>query len=177
MGGIDKSDMLVHLYCTPMKAKRWYMRMFAYAIDISITNAWLIYRRDCKALAETGLPLKNFRIQVFRVASSHRKATSRPRRSLATPGILNTTVDVPTPVRGHRSHIPDNSMRFDLTLFHALIYTSHQTCKFCSKKGHILRSNVLCSVCKVHLCLNAERNCFVKFHERLPKCLEWSKLD
>ncbi|KAG0713763.1 PiggyBac transposable element-derived protein 3 [Chionoecetes opilio] len=167
MGGIDKSDMLVQLYRTPMKAKRWYMRLFPYAIDLSITNAWLIYRRDCKALAETGLPLKNFRIQVFRGASSQRAATSRPRRSFAAPGILNITIDVPTPVRGHRSHIPDNSVRFDLTLFHVPIYTSRQTCKFCSKKEHTLISNVLCSVCKVHLCLNAERNCFIKYHERV----------
>ncbi len=35
MGGIDKSDMLVHLYRTPMKSKRWYMWMVAYAIDVS----------------------------------------------------------------------------------------------------------------------------------------------
>ena len=27
MGGIDKSDMLVHLYKTPMKAKRWRLRV------------------------------------------------------------------------------------------------------------------------------------------------------
>jgi len=44
MGGIDKSDMLVHLYCTPMRAKRWYMRLVAYAIDISLTNAWIGFR-------------------------------------------------------------------------------------------------------------------------------------
>nr|XP_020502569.1 piggyBac transposable element-derived protein 3-like [Labrus bergylta] len=36
MGGIDKSDMLVHLYRTPMKSKRWYLRLFAYVIDVSI---------------------------------------------------------------------------------------------------------------------------------------------
>ncbi|KAK5909525.1 hypothetical protein CesoFtcFv8_003448 [Champsocephalus esox] len=59
MGGIDKSDMLVHLYRTPMKSKRWYMRMFAYAIDVSLTNAWIMYRRDCKALGVNGVPLKS----------------------------------------------------------------------------------------------------------------------
>ncbi|KAG0721902.1 hypothetical protein GWK47_045512 [Chionoecetes opilio] len=165
MGGIDNSDMLVHLNRIPMKAKRLYMRMFAYVIDLSITNAWIIYRRDCKALAETGLTLKNFRIQVFRSASGQRPGTSLPRRSSATPGSLNTTVDVPMPVRGHRSHVPDNSVRFDLTFFHAPVYTTRQTCKFCSRKGHILRPNVLCRVCKVNLCLNAERNCFIKYHE------------
>ncbi|XP_070814262.1 piggyBac transposable element-derived protein 3-like [Chaetodon trifascialis] len=46
MGGIDKSDMLVHLYRSPMKSKRWYMRLFAYAIDVSLTNAWVIYKQD-----------------------------------------------------------------------------------------------------------------------------------
>ncbi|KAG0726871.1 hypothetical protein GWK47_035735 [Chionoecetes opilio] len=166
MGDIDNSDMLVHLNRTPMKAKRWYMRMLAYVIDLSITNAWIqVYRRDCIALAETGLTLKNFRIQVFRSASGQRPGTSRPRRSSAAPGSLNTTVDVPMPVRGHRSHVPENSVRFDLTLFHAPVYTTHQTCRLCSRKGHILRSNVLCRVCKVNLCLNAEINCFIKYHE------------
>uniref|UniRef100_A0A672I0K1 PiggyBac transposable element-derived protein domain-containing protein n=1 Tax=Salarias fasciatus TaxID=181472 RepID=A0A672I0K1_SALFA len=117
MGGIDKSDMLVHLYRSPMKSKRWYMRLFAYAIDVSLTNAWVIYKRDCKALGVDGLSLKNFRIQVFRSASTRRPVMSRPRRSSA------------------------------------------------FQKGHILRSNILCRVCKVHLCLNADRNCFIKYHD------------
>uniref|UniRef100_A0A672GPT1 PiggyBac transposable element-derived protein domain-containing protein n=1 Tax=Salarias fasciatus TaxID=181472 RepID=A0A672GPT1_SALFA len=133
MGGIDKSDMLVHLYRSPMKSKRWYMRLFAYAIDVSLTNAWVIYKRDCKALA-------------FQAS-------------------LSTSVDVPKPVKGHRSHTPDHLVRFDLSLFHAPLHTTRQTCKHCSKKGHILRSNILCRVCKVHLCLNADRNCFIKYHE------------
>lgn len=47
MGGIDKSDMLVHLYRTPLRSKRWYLRLFAYAVDLSLTNAWVIYKRDC----------------------------------------------------------------------------------------------------------------------------------
>ncbi|MPD03558.1 hypothetical protein E2C01_099200 [Portunus trituberculatus] len=90
--------------------------------------------------------------------------TSRPQRSLASP-VLSTTVEVPKPVRGHRSHTPDKSQRFDLTLFHAPVHSSRQTCKYCSKKGNILRSNIVCSVCKVHLCLNADGNCFIKYHE------------
>uniref|UniRef100_A0A3Q3SSJ6 PiggyBac transposable element-derived protein domain-containing protein n=1 Tax=Mastacembelus armatus TaxID=205130 RepID=A0A3Q3SSJ6_9TELE len=59
----------------------------------------------------------------------------------------------------------NDCMRFDLMLFHAPVYPARQTCKYCSRKGHILRSNMACRVCKVHLCLNAERNCFIKYHE------------
>uniref|UniRef100_A0A673LD19 PiggyBac transposable element-derived protein domain-containing protein n=1 Tax=Sinocyclocheilus rhinocerous TaxID=307959 RepID=A0A673LD19_9TELE len=158
MGGIDKSDMLVHLYRTPMKSKRWYMRMFAYAIDVSLTNAWIMYRQDIKALAVDGLSLKNFRIQVFRSCSSQRPVMSLPQRSSSFPCAPSTSVDVPMPVRGHRSHTPDASVQFDMSLFHAPVYTNRQTCKYCSRKGNILRLNVVCRVCKVHLCLNAERN-------------------
>ena len=30
-----------------------------------------------------------------------------------------------------------------------------------------MRSNFLCRVRKVHLCLNGERNCFLQYHERV----------
>ncbi|XP_064100527.1 piggyBac transposable element-derived protein 3-like [Macrobrachium nipponense] len=52
MGGIDKSDMLTHLYRTPFKAKRYYMRLFAYLLDLIICNTWILYKRDCLALQE-----------------------------------------------------------------------------------------------------------------------------
>lgn len=64
IGDINKSDILVHLYKTPMKSKRWYLRLFAYVVDISLTNAWILYCRDCKALSENGMSQKNFRAEV-----------------------------------------------------------------------------------------------------------------
>ncbi|CAM4721466.1 unnamed protein product [Leuciscus chuanchicus] len=86
---------------------------------------------------------------------------SHPRRSSASQGSLSTSVAIPTPVRGHRSTNPAIHVRFDMSLFHAPVYTNRQTCKYCSRKGNIMRSNVVCRVCKVHLCLNAGRNCFL----------------
>ncbi|KAJ8402192.1 hypothetical protein AAFF_G00370570 [Aldrovandia affinis] len=134
MGGIDKSDMLVHIYRTPLKSKRWCMRLFAYAID------------------------------VFKDASSEKPVTSRPQRSAAgSPS--PTAADVPKSVQGHRSHTPANSVRFDESMFHVPVYTNRQTYKNCSRKGNILRSNMACLVCKVHLCLKPGRNCFIQYHE------------
>ncbi|XP_034041964.1 piggyBac transposable element-derived protein 3-like [Thalassophryne amazonica] len=168
MGGIDKSDMLVHLYRTPMKSKRWYLRLFAYVLDISLTNAWVVYRRDCKTLGVGSQSLKDFRIQVFRGASSQTHYSSSSRRSSSSSvDSLTTTVDVPRPVRGHRSHTPNEAVRFDLSLFHAPVHAKCQTCKYCSSKGNIIRSNVVCRVCKVHLCMNSERNCFIRYHDKL----------
>ncbi|CAK6972417.1 piggyBac transposable element-derived protein 2-like isoform X2 [Scomber scombrus] len=41
IGGIDLSDMLVHLY----KSRRWYVPLFGYILDLCITNSWLVYKK------------------------------------------------------------------------------------------------------------------------------------
>ena len=64
MGGIDKSDMLTHLYKTPMHARRWYMRLFGYALDLCVCNAWILYKRECQAMRESPMSLKQFRLDI-----------------------------------------------------------------------------------------------------------------
>uniref|UniRef100_A0A3Q2SZ84 PiggyBac transposable element-derived protein domain-containing protein n=1 Tax=Fundulus heteroclitus TaxID=8078 RepID=A0A3Q2SZ84_FUNHE len=66
MGGIDLSDMLVHMYKTPAKSRRWYFPLFGYILDLCISNAWLIHKRDCALLNEKPLCLKRFRLAVKR---------------------------------------------------------------------------------------------------------------
>ncbi|KAL0195187.1 hypothetical protein M9458_008759, partial [Cirrhinus mrigala] len=105
----ERNSKLCHLYRTPMKFKRWYMRMFAYAIDLCLMNTWIMYRRDIKALAVDGLSLKNFRTEVGQ--------------------------SYLTPKRALLIHTPNNSVRFDVSLFHAPVYTKWQTSNYCSRKG------------------------------------------
>ncbi|KAF2882367.1 hypothetical protein ILUMI_23787, partial [Ignelater luminosus] len=38
--------MLIELYRMPLKFKRWYLRIFGYIIDLSVVNAWLLYKRE-----------------------------------------------------------------------------------------------------------------------------------
>lgn len=58
MGGIDLSDMLVHLYKTPAKSQRWYFPMFGYVLDLCISNAWLVYKRDWPTEGKTNASQK-----------------------------------------------------------------------------------------------------------------------
>lgn len=39
MGGMDLADMLISLYKTPFKTRRWYLGIFAQLVDICINNA------------------------------------------------------------------------------------------------------------------------------------------
>lgn len=50
IGGLGKSDMLLHLYKTPTKARRRYLYLFGYLLDLRLGNSWLIYERDAIAL-------------------------------------------------------------------------------------------------------------------------------
>lgn len=86
MGGIDLSDMLVHMYKTPVKSRRWYLPLFGYILDLCISNAWLVYKRDCSLLKKALLPLKKFRLAVAHTLAQVNKPASKVGRpSLSSP--------------------------------------------------------------------------------------------
>ena len=45
MGGVDLLDSLLGLYRTRLRSKKWYHRIFFHFMDLTIVNAWLLYRR------------------------------------------------------------------------------------------------------------------------------------
>ena len=45
MGGVDLADLLIALYRTTIKSKRWYVKVFFHCVDIAKVNAWFLYRR------------------------------------------------------------------------------------------------------------------------------------
>lgn len=44
MGGTDRMDQNVAQYRTTIRSKKWYWPIFAWLLDVSIQNAWLLYR-------------------------------------------------------------------------------------------------------------------------------------
>ena len=45
MGGVGLADMLISLYLTPYKTRRWYLWVAVHLLDICKVNAWLLYKR------------------------------------------------------------------------------------------------------------------------------------
>ena len=66
MGGVDLCDMLFSLYHIKLCSKKWYMPIFHYLIKMSLTNGWLIYRRDQMnyALEDKPFTLLDFQAQI-----------------------------------------------------------------------------------------------------------------
>ncbi|XP_033985780.1 uncharacterized protein LOC117481947 [Trematomus bernacchii] len=50
MGGMDLLDSFTAKYKFPMKSRRWYVNIFWHTIILAVINAWLLYKRECKAL-------------------------------------------------------------------------------------------------------------------------------
>jgi hypothetical protein len=48
MGGIDLMNSFLAKYRYRMKSRRWYLYLFWQFVMVSVVNAWLLYRRDCK---------------------------------------------------------------------------------------------------------------------------------
>ena len=46
-GGVDLFDMLMALYRLDHKSKKWYKRIFLWAVNLCILNGWLTYKRQC----------------------------------------------------------------------------------------------------------------------------------
>ncbi|XP_022823361.1 piggyBac transposable element-derived protein 3-like [Spodoptera litura] len=71
MGGVDLADMLISLYRTPFKTRRWYIGIFAQLLDICINNAWLLHRKDSKSKS---MPLKDFRFELYEGLTKYQRS-------------------------------------------------------------------------------------------------------
>lgn len=176
MGGVDLSDMLNSLYRIDHKSKKWYSRIFYWAVGTAIVNGWLLYRRHMELL---DVPRKEqFDLLKFMAfvsdslifQSKEPEARRRPGR----PARTNPEAAPPT-VETQRSEIeggwlrrrvtidPQDCIRFDLFAHFPCYRDDRPRCKYC---GH--RTRMGCEKCGVGLCapLYKHSNCFKEYHHR-----------
>ncbi|GBM74764.1 Chimeric ERCC6-PGBD3 protein [Araneus ventricosus] len=166
MGGVDLLDQLIAFYRTNIRSKKWTLRMIFHAVDLAIVNSWIEYKNDMKVLSTPSkniLDLMNFRLKVadgLVNVGKQRGNLKRGRPSLAPPlpkKICRKPFTEITPSKDLRTdqidHMPD-----------------HDNAKYetrCKNKNCSFKTNIVCLKCKVHLCLNRDRNCFRNVHEKM----------
>ena len=156
MGGVDLSDMLLELYRTDIRSKKWYMRIVYYFLDLAVNNAWLLHRRECEDLGKQHMSLMYFKMDIC--------------RSLIVSGVVNSpragrpSVSAPTKrkTKTTEAGMPSESVRYD-TAGHLPDTVEKGRCRY-EKCARGATSRILCVKCKVRLCLNGDRNCFMNFH-------------
>lgn len=155
MGGVDLADMLIELYRTPLKSKRYYLRLFAQILDIGVNNAWLLYRRECNLLGvKDDLALKDFRSLV----SDALMRAHKPKRGRPSCG------DAPSKkIKHHVQPRPSLEVRYD-GVGHWPVFGKKGRCRHCPTG----QTQVQCTKCAMNLCFVPDRNCFLHFHQQIP---------
>lgn len=156
MGGVDLLDALLGYYRIQIRSKKFYHRIFFHMLDMITVNSWLLYRRGLDD-SEPSLPLADFKCAVAEGLCLTNKSTGskRGRPSLD----LENAIEAKR-LRGPIAIMPSRDVRLD-QIDHLPIWTTRQRCKVPECSG---RSHVECQKCKVSLCLNDKRNCFMLFH-------------
>lgn len=129
---------------------------------MAVVSSWLLYRRDCHALAipkKEQLDLLSFKISVATCLSAQNKdmMKKRGRPSLSVEAELEKKKR-----RGPAAPTPNVEVRHDNVGHWPEVAPQRQRCKMPGCKGQPVS---FCTKCKTHLCINKNANCFIAFHK------------
>ena len=161
MGGVDLLDSLLAKNRKKMISRRWYIYLFWHTVYIGLTNAWLLYKKDCEKChipKKEVLILRRFQAQVAYSLVNINVCKKRARPSL-------DDEDRSTPQRKRQvTRIAPDDVRHDGIDHLPEKRTTRRRCNFCMLQQKENRTNTFCNKCDVRLCFNEQRNCFMDFH-------------
>ena len=73
MGEVDLLDSLLSYYRVKIRPKIWYHRLFSHLLDVTVVNAWLLWRRTKGNTAS----LVNFKLTLADLLCRYQKNISR----------------------------------------------------------------------------------------------------
>lgn len=149
MGFVDKADMLKALYEVNRKSRKWWHRIFWYILDVTVVNAFIIYREQTNDMKTN---LMKFRLSL--VAGLIGAKTNTPTRAKTSPKLLSKFKPYVAP-----------GLRYDKTS-HMPKRGSSRRCAQCSTKKEPHRTKWFCETCEVGLCMTKDKNCFNEYHKK-----------
>jgi hypothetical protein len=157
MGGVDRLDHLRGSYSFSRRSRRWWLRIFYFALDCSIVNAHILHT---SVHPEDSIPMIQFQLLLFRALLAN--YTSRDRRAgiggqpfVRRRGTHKTIMQKPPGV-------PEDIRLTRVGLHMPQALPSFHRCRLCSSRKNNKRSKVQCGTCGVALCVIP---CFADFHK------------
>ena len=123
MGGVDQMDQYVATYRTRMRQKKWWWPIFSYFLDVTVVNAWLLFRKVNPH--NSSEPLLNYR------------------RSLA---LTLLKRHGSSPHQGKIAPLPSKDVRFDGKNHWPMENENQRRCANCTGKAKFI-----CSKCNIGL--------------------------
>lgn len=164
MGGVDLMDSAFGRYHIAIKSRKWTTRLAYHLLDMAMINAWLLYRR---AKCENGEEGEKMKLHEFicEVSDILCRAGNIERRRGRPP---KDDEEQPPNVDSKKKNVvlPPDDVRFD-GIDHLPMSEEEKKVRCrCQQQNCKSRSQIYCVKCRVHLCCNSDRNCFLKFHSQ-----------
>ncbi|TWW61042.1 hypothetical protein D4764_05G0011320 [Takifugu flavidus] len=162
MGGVDLIDRMISYYRMSSRTKKWTIRMLMHFTDLALANSWLLYRKDlktCGAPRKSIMQFLEFRMDVARTFLAQHHSQEEDADS---PGLSDddSSESKKHPVLA----VPHVSVRRRANA-HLPEMLNLKNAARCRAAGCTGRTRVRCVTCKVFLCVQTERNCFLEFHK------------
>jgi len=158
MGGVDLIDSIIGRYKILTRSKRWQVRVFYHLLDLTVSNAWLLYKRVHKANGSSTklLGSSDFRLNIAEILTKLDTKSIMGKRSSVLENDLQQKKK-----RGPTQRVPNQMVLQDEFGHWPLWAENRIRCKYSNCKGF---SQVMCGKCGVALCFNKRNNCFKNFH-------------
>ncbi|XP_023217348.1 piggyBac transposable element-derived protein 2-like [Centruroides sculpturatus] len=158
MGGVDLIDSIMGIYKIRIRSKCWHMRIFYHYLDLTMANAWLLYKKVYKyknISQKTIMASANFRLEVAEtLCKMGTKSSFSTRQSLQGEILAKKH-------RGPAQHVPPQAVRQDQIGHWPQWADKKIRCKFPKCLGF---THTVCEKCGVALCYTKNKNCFRNFH-------------
>ena len=155
MGGVDLLDSHMGRHRNKMRSKKWYMRIFYHMMDVTIINAWLLFKAVHNK--EEHMRLADFRALVAEALCKADQLVT-PKRGRPSDQVEK---QLSKKRRGPSVSVPVSDVRNDRLDHWPEWRDSRQRCRL-PNCGAL--TFVCCTKCGNHLCFNKGKNCFQKFH-------------
>ncbi|KAL3223996.1 hypothetical protein MRX96_027063 [Rhipicephalus microplus] len=162
MGGVDLLDGLMACYRIFLKSKKFLPEIFFHFVDMAVVNSWLLYRRNCDALAiakKEQQDLLAFKASIASCLCNEKEdmMKKRGRPSLSVEAELEMKKR-----RGPTAPTPNAQVCHDNVGHWPEVSQQRQGRKMSGCKGQPV---FFCAKCKVQLCINKSSKCFISFHK------------
>ena len=171
MGGVDSMDMLLALHPIPFKSKRWYSRIIWRILDVMVINSWIIMNSRLggddrySSTSHGKFRLFYFKNQIAKFLLTKPNIQIPQAAISSSVNIYQSDEEDEPPakkLREARSSVTD-VLRYDNS-DHWPLFVSALNNTRCKNENCYGKTYWKCSKCKVHLCLNSNKNCFTEYH-------------
>lgn len=143
MGGTDRMDQNVGQYRIQIRNRKWYWALFTWLIDISINNAWCLYRKSNNSQISQ-IDFRRAIVQVYL-----KKYSSAPKGTGRTPSASSNVQGVIDEIRFNR-------------MDHLVEKIPNDKRRRCAARSCKSSTRTQCRKCDVGLCID----CFVSYHTK-----------